>query len=365
VPQHVFLKVLTKQETVNLNQASIVGDTGLPNLAGGMQIHSGFKERLLDSASLAETEGKPKEGKGKPKEDKPKQNLKQKIPLRPRNSQFKGILDIAQNLRDVGSTVPLVVLTNTDELMTDEVKAENPNLQLIWLNETDFIQRDCKIGAGHEMHFQKLAIWRLTQFDKLLWLDTDIAFAKNVDYVFDNRKFKLNNGNRIYGQIDDYQCDGREWSPTSGGVCSGMLLIKPSTTHFTGLMAHQARMKQCWGDQSIIGSYFSSRGREARQFQRYTINFARCSKMGWMDAVHFSGSPNAKRVGDEDRRIGDGQIINRTEVALKAAIKEAAEEKKQALDEKKAKAQKERTSKRYAKKDTKEAKKAKDEEAKK
>jgi len=323
VPQHVFKRVLSKEETMALNAAKI-DDNGIPIL----------------HHSLAETEGKPK----KEEEKKPE---KQKIPLRPRNSQWRGITDIAWNLRNVGSKYPLVVLTNEEIYDNKTLQEENPNIQFIWLNnETDFLERHCKIGVGHELHFQKLAIWKLTQFDKLLWLDTDIAFAKNVDYLFTEKKYNLKEGSRIFGQHDDYQCDGREWSPTSGGICSGMLLIKPSTYHFQGLMQTQSKMRECWGDQAIIGSYYHSGKNRAMAFSRDVINFARCSKKdGWMDVVHFSGSPNAKRVGDTDKRDKDGSILNATTIALKAAQKE----RKEALDEKKAAAKKERTEKRWKK----------------
>jgi hypothetical protein len=329
VPERVLARTLSKAETVALNSAQIM-DNGLPLLAGGQKIKS----------SMVETESQeaPEEGKAPQR--------KFKMPLRPRNSQFRGILDIAQNLRDVGSKVPLVVLTNEDAFLDETLRAENPNLQFIWLNETDFIDRHCKIGQGHQLHFQKLAIWKLTQFDKVIWFDTDIAFTKSVDSLFTSPKFKLNNGNRIYGQIDDYQCDGRQWSPTSGGLCSGMLLVKPSTYHFEGLMMQQKRMQSCWGDQSIIGSYFSGHGKEARVFDRNVVNFARCSKKnGWMDVVHFSGSPNAKRVGDVDKRDKDGQVLNATTVALKAA----QAERTKALDEHKKIEQEKRNQKRWAK----------------
>ena len=114
-----------------------------------------------------------------------------KLPLRPRNSQYRGILDIAQNLRDVGSQVPFVVLTNEERFLNSTLRAENPNVKFIWLNDTDFIGRHCKIGAGHELHFQKLAIWNLTQFDKVIWFDTDIAFTSNIDYIFAQKKFDV------------------------------------------------------------------------------------------------------------------------------------------------------------------------------
>jgi len=321
-PKHMFKRVLSKGETVYLNSAGTM-DNGLPDL-NGMQ--------KIKTSVFMEEEGKPKQEKDVVK-----------TPLRPRNSNYHGILDIAQNLRDVGAAYPLVVLTNSEELKNQTLLAEHPNLQVIWLNETDFLERHCKIGAGHELHFQKLMIWKLTQFDKLMWLDTDLAFSDNVDYVF---KEDTKGGNRIYGQIDDYHCDGRDWSPTSGGICTGMLLVKPSTMHFKGLMMQQQRMQACWGDQSIVSSYFAGgKGKEAMQFKRKTINFARCKSQGKMDVWHFSGSPDAKRIGDPEgfKRTSTGQLVNFTAIKLKAkakAEKKKAEEEAKKEDKKKKKEKK-------------------------
>jgi hypothetical protein len=305
-PAHMFNRVLSKDETVMLNTGIVSSDTGAVDLTKGQKI---------SSSVFLEEEG----------------TEAQKLPLRPRNSNYNGILDIAKNLRDVGAKYPLVVLTNAEELRNETIAAENPNLQLIWLNDTDFLERNCKIGAGHEMHYQKLMIWKLTQYDKLIWLDTDVAFANNVDYAF---KMDTKAGSRIYGQIDDYHCDGREWSPTSGGICSAMLLLKPSTKHFQGLMMQQKRMQACWGDQSIISSYFNNGRNEAIQFKRSTINFARCKSQGFMDVVHFSGSPDAKRIGDPAgfKRTSTGQLVNMTALKIKAeekAAQQKAQEKKQ------------------------------------
>lgn len=305
-PAKFFQHTLTKDEMMWLNSAEI-GDGGLPMLNGGKI-----------KGSLLEEEGRPTM----------EQKLRVKMPLRPRNSNYQGILDIAKNLRDVGSQYPLVVLTNAPELKDKDVQAENPNLQLIWLNETDFLDRKCKIGAGHELHFQKLAIWKLTQFDKLIWMDTDIAFSSHVDSAF---KLDTKGGDRIYGQIDDYHCDGRNWSPTSGGLCTGMLLLTPNKRHFEGLMLQQRSMQACWGDQSIIGTYFNKgKGKvEAKQFQRDVINFARCQKwQGNMKAWHFSGMPWAKRVGDPEgfARRESGALYNAT--ALKEKAKEKSDKKK-------------------------------------
>merc|ERR1719439_5109 len=107
-----------------------------------------------------------------------------------------------------------------------------------------------------------------------------------------------------------------------------MLLLKPSTFHFQGLMMQQNKMQACWGDQSIISSYFNGGRQQAFQFQRSTINFARCKSQGSMDVVHFSGSPDAKRIGDPEgfKRTSTGQLVNMTEVKLKAKAK--AEKKK-------------------------------------
>merc|ERR1719181_324581 len=95
-------------------------------------------------------------------------------------------------------------------------------------------------------------------------------------------------------------------------------------------------MQACWGDQSIISTYFNGgRGKQAMQFKRSTINFARCKSQGNMDVVHFSGSPDAKRIGDPEgfKRTSTGQLVNMT--ALKVKAQEKAAQKKAADQAKK------------------------------
>merc|ERR550514_2051192 len=98
-------------------------------------------------------------------------------------------------------------------------------------------------------------IFDQTQYSKLVWMDIDMALTKNIDDVFTK---DTHGTSQIWGQVDDYQCDGNGLqSSTAGGFCSALMVFEPSRETFKGLMAEQKKMNYCWGDQSIIHNFFT------------------------------------------------------------------------------------------------------------
>lgn len=219
-----------------------------------------------------------------------KKKKHQDVPLRPREG-VRGIIDIYKNLEAVGAKYPLVVLTNDARLLDPATLKQYPNLVAIPVTDDDILDRGCKMKRGHEIHFQKLRIFQLTQYEKLLWLDTDIAFKKNADRLFN---YNTHSGSVVYGQIDDYGCRIDAVGHSGGGFCSGLMLLQPIQNTFDAIMKKQKHMKKCWGDQTIIHEVFTSGGRSVRLFPRSIVNFEHCHNK--MDVFHFSGSPRAKRV---------------------------------------------------------------------
>merc|ERR1712190_632229 len=67
----------------------------------------------------------------------------------------------------------------------------------------------------------KLHALGMVQYERLIWLDTDVRLRRNLDDVF---RLELQNGSIIYGQRDEFYCDGRL---TSGGWNSGAMLFLP------------------------------------------------------------------------------------------------------------------------------------------
>jgi len=213
------------------------------------------------------------------------------LPPRPRDRWPDAVLDLADNLKQVGSKYPLVVLTNSDMLLMKNITQFYPNLVVLPVTKDQRLKMQCEIKKSHDTHYQKLMVFNQTQYQKLVWMDVDIALQKNIDDVFDQ---ETHGGKQVFGQKDDYQCDGNGLaSSTAGGFCSALMVFEPSHAVFKGLMNEQKKMNYCWGDQSIIHQFFTKEGRSASLLSRKTVDYAHCNKHA--SALHFSGSPKAKR----------------------------------------------------------------------
>merc|ERR1719379_2404075 len=107
------------------------------------------------------------------------------VPPRPRDRWPDAVLDLADNLREVGAKYPLVVLTNSQMLLMKNITDFYPNLVVIPVHEDERIKMQCEIKASHDTHFQKLMVFNQTQYRKLVWMDIDIALTKSIDNVFE------------------------------------------------------------------------------------------------------------------------------------------------------------------------------------
>lgn len=215
--------------------------------------------------------------------------------LRPPPGGYWGVVSLADDLKRVNSSYPLVVLTNVPALLS--VKG-HPNLIAFELRSDSFLHRNCKMHPGNNIHFQKLNIFGMTNYDKLVWMDTDLRVQKNVDHIFN---LDTHGGTTVHAQVDDYhECGGGTGGSTTGGFCSGMMLFSPSEETLDGLLEIQKSKKECWGDQAIIHDFFKEekhgkkkassvlemRGpKKIDMLPRQDIGFAQCSNM--TSVVHF------------------------------------------------------------------------------
>jgi len=181
---------------------------------------------------------------------------------------FQTVLSLYEELKKTGTKYPFVVLTNHPELLK---MTSDPNFIPVKMHGR--VKRGCVTQEKNAFHIQKLLIWRLTDWDKLLWMDVDVHPRKNIDHVFNH---DLKGGKFIVGQEDDYTCDherSRMRHGSAWGFCSGMMLMQPRERDFKGLDRTQRTMGQCWGDQTIIKTYF---GERAKFFHTDTVSFAKC-----------------------------------------------------------------------------------------
>lgn len=195
---------------------------------------------------------------------------------------LKRVLGIARALHMHKSKYPLIVLTNSDA-MQDMFSKVGPGRgngsehnAVVWqISRNDTLNITCSLSSAkpHWVNtFQKLRIFSIAGFDKLLWLDSDITIHRNIDYTFD---LSLERGRRVYAQEDDWRCNGR---PVSS-LCSGALLFRPSPGFQTDIVNVLNTYKRCpASDQHLLERYFPMRNVSIEYFSNVTISFSKCFK---------------------------------------------------------------------------------------
>jgi alpha-N-acetylglucosamine transferase len=94
--------------------------------------------------------------------------------------------------------------------------------------------------------YTKLRIWELTQYRKVVFLDSDMMVLENTDELFGRPDWSSVNAG---GELHQY----RHWL----GLNSGLLVIEPSSAVFNDMMAKISTLKSSdWGDQGFIHAYY-------------------------------------------------------------------------------------------------------------
>merc|ERR1719162_1060514 len=93
-----------------------------------------------------------------------------------------GTLKLAQQLKALKSSYPLVLLTNDPKLLdiqfNETKKAMYSNVVIKPIQEEDWLKQQCSLNPGNGIHYQKLSIFGLTEYDKLMWIDTDVSIRR-------------------------------------------------------------------------------------------------------------------------------------------------------------------------------------------
>lgn len=98
--------------------------------------------------------------------------------------------------------------------------------------------------------FDKLMIWSLEEFEKVVCLDSDMQIIRNIDYLFDSP--------HMSAVIAD------QWNePGLDKLNSGLIVIKPNIKEFEGLKevweSGQIKLNNV-GDQDVIRAYYKNWG---------------------------------------------------------------------------------------------------------
>lgn len=169
------------------------------------------------------------------------------------NDFLPGVLMLAWSLKSVGSKYPLYVLCS--KFVSEESCLELSRRQIAFqkLEAHLSVQTDINIEMNYQhwnLTFDKLFVWTLNQFDKVVFLDSDIQVIKNIDYLFD------------CPHMSAVRADAFN-EPGLDKLNSGLMVVVPNKMEFEGLcdLLNSGTLKlKNMGDQDVIRAFYDDWG---------------------------------------------------------------------------------------------------------
>lgn len=178
--------------------------------------------------------------------------MKAYITLLSTNEYLDGVLALDQSLKNVGSKYPLVVaLTgNIEPFIRNIFKLKK--IEMIELEEYSFpIEYKKRFSAFGTKHWyytsNKLKIFGLTQFEKLVFLDSDMLVLKNIDHLFNYPHMTA---------AQDSPMIAKENIEKHLSLNSGLIVIEPSKEIEKELI--NLSLNTVGADQEILQLYYKN-----------------------------------------------------------------------------------------------------------
>ncbi|CAD5118816.1 DgyrCDS7496 [Dimorphilus gyrociliatus] len=193
-----------------------------------------------------------------------------------------GVLVWVESLKEVGTTRQIVVMiTNGLSQKMKEQLAESADkvVEVNVLDSRDNVNLDLLARPDLGVTFTKLHCWRLTEYDKCVFMDADTLVLKNIDDLFEKEEFSA--------------------APDPGWPdCfnSGVYVYKPSLETYQKLLKFAVQSGSFdGGDQGLLNSYYTNWNRisflyncVAQSFYSYLPAFKQFGKD--VKVAHFIGA---------------------------------------------------------------------------
>eukprot|EP01101_Sappina_pedata_P008089 TRINITY_DN4417_c0_g1_i2.p1 TRINITY_DN4417_c0_g1~~TRINITY_DN4417_c0_g1_i2.p1 ORF type:complete len:443 (-),score=118.98 TRINITY_DN4417_c0_g1_i2:84-1412(-) len=190
-----------------------------------------------------------------------------------------GALILQKTLRAVGSTRPLVAIVQPDIPASAALMLSAAGIKTHSIPRFEVPANVRKtLGVPKWLAgFQKLSVWKLDQYDRLIWLDADTVVLENIDELFD---LKLPGKDWVAAAPDWNFCS---FHPEK--VCSGLMIIAPSSETFKAMMDWCVSRPDDFtfrnGDQVVLNGFFQGRiVRVSTDFMMFTEACSNCQKVG-------------------------------------------------------------------------------------
>lgn len=185
--------------------------------------------------------------------------MKAYVTLLSNDKYYDGVLVLHRTLLELGSQYPLYCLLSesVDDKLENRLKKNNiPCIRLNHKTVNERANSEGQFFSHWNYTFDKLQIWGLTQFDKIVFLDSDMLILRNLDSLFECDSFSAVCAGASY--------PGHEsWNALN----SGLMVITPDKSIEANLIklcqtvVQEFRQKNLSvGDQDVIHRYDPSWG---------------------------------------------------------------------------------------------------------
>jgi glycogenin glucosyltransferase len=166
-----------------------------------------------------------------------------------------GVLALYKSLFNTGTKYPFYVAITNDISKESIAVLENDNINIIKLDSNIQLPEEIKnknTKSGYSQWnntLQKLSIFQLTRFKKIVYLDSDMLILNNIDELFNKKHMSA----VVAGAL----IPGREeWKLLN----SGLMVIEPKKnlgTNIAKTIDIVSKNKEYFGDQDLIQEYYN------------------------------------------------------------------------------------------------------------
>ena len=171
------------------------------------------------------------------------------------HNYLEGVLVLNESLKKVKSKYDLVVVITKNTSPKLETILTNIGIRVIRLAReinipSEIIENNKKIGCSHWNNtLEKLCIFELDEFDKIVYLDSDMMVLENIDELFDKPHMSaVVAGNSYPGN--------QNWVELN----SGCLVVKPQKgllNEFIAILPEVVTKRDSFGDQDVLQIYYN------------------------------------------------------------------------------------------------------------
>lgn len=174
------------------------------------------------------------------------------------NDYLEGVLLLNHSLKKCNTKYPLYCLTtpNITERVLNIIKKEMNVIQVPYISMSEELLNynksiNEKVAELWKNCFTKFYVFKMTEFEKIIFLDADLYFTKNVDHVF--------NYSHMTGAVDGEAFSLWLHCPH---LNTGFFVVEPSESLYCELIDFVDNMKDfswhdnCIADQEVLNYYY-------------------------------------------------------------------------------------------------------------